>query len=159
MWLVLVINSAFFTRDQSGIITFFHGTNAVRSVQTHSSPRVSLAREIATLTCIPKKNSHGVSKLTRRNLPLSLKLSACVFRYHELLFLAIYCLYLWQCGRLVMHLYKIEFQIEGEVSLGEREMALDLLRMMSGVQNKSPLPPPPNKNPVQNPDLYYDNQK
>ena len=47
-----------------------------------------------------------------------------------------------------MHL-KIEFQIEGEfflggeVFLGEREMALDLLRMMSGVQNKSPLPPPP----------------
>ena len=48
-----------------------------------------------------------------------------------------------------MHL-KIEFQIEGEfffwggeVFLGEREMALDLLRMMSGVQNKSPLPTPP----------------
>ena len=73
MQLVLVINSAFFTRDQSGIITFFHGTNAVRSVQTHSSPRVSLAREIATLTCIAKKNSQvGVSRLTRRNLPLSL---------------------------------------------------------------------------------------
>ena len=115
MRLVLVINSAFVTRDQSGIITFFHGTNAVHSVQTHSSPRVSLAREIATLTCIAKKNSQvGVSRLTRRNLPLSLKLSACIFRYHELLFLAIYCLYLWQCGRLVMHL-KIEFQIKGEV--------------------------------------------
>ena len=34
-----------------------------------------------------------------------------------------------------MHL-KIEFQIEVEVFLGP----LDLLRMMSGVQNKSPLP-------------------
>ena len=148
-------------KQTNRIITFFHGTNAVRSVQTHSSPRVSLAREIATLTCIPKKNAQvGVSRLTRRNLPLSLKLSACVFRYHELLFLAIYCLYLWQCGRLVMHL-KIEFQIEGKVFLGEREMALALLRMMSGVQNKSPLPPPPpphNKNPVQNPDIYYYNQ-
>ena len=54
--------------------------------------------------------------------------------------LDIYCLYLWQCGRLVMHL-KIEFQIEVEVFLGGREMPLDLLRMMSGVQNKSPLPP------------------
>ena len=90
MRLVLVINSALFTRDQSGIITFFLGTNVVRSVQSHSSPRVSLAREIATLTCIPKKNSQvGVSGLTRGNLPLSLKLSGCVFRYHELLFLAI----------------------------------------------------------------------
>ena len=39
--------------------------NAVRSVQTHSSPRVIPAREIATLTCIAKKNSQvGVSKIT-----------------------------------------------------------------------------------------------
>ena len=100
--------------------------NAVCSVQTHSSPPPPSAREIATLTCIPKKNSQvGVSRSTRRNLPLSLKLSACVFKYHELLFPC----YLWQCGRLVMHL-KIEFQIEGEFFWGEREITLDLLRIM-----------------------------
>ena len=62
--------------------------NAVRSVQTHSSPEGVWPVRLLLLPVFLRKISQvGVSRLTRRNLPLSLKLSVCVFMYRELLFL------------------------------------------------------------------------